>query len=259
MTTILGISNETWTGAILGAIISAFFVMSLAAIKQLMKWWTKSRPQAKVLGPLADNKEPCTIFVRDYYLPPESQILAVEPGIGAGTVPNVHELWPDVEGRGISYVFNALGQVGKRTNISIVRMSQDPGIWNTNIIVMGAQSQKCFDFYERLDGVTYAVDADNIFEKESRTVIQRKDGYGYGIILKAKNPHKTGGAAGVGILIGGYGTLGTAAAAYYFREHLEDLGKKFGSRCFGVVVRASITAGEQTAERLTQFDRVEPL
>lgn len=259
MTSIFGISGETWTGAILGAVVSAVFAVALASFKQVSKWWTRSRPRNKVLGPLADNKEPCTIFVRDFYLPPDSQILAVEPGIGAGTVLNVHELWPDVEGRGISYVFNALGQVGKRTNISIVRMSQDPGIWNTNIIVMGAQSQKCFDFYERLDGVMYAVDENNIFEKETRAAVQRETGYGYGIILKARNPHKTSGAAGVAFLIGGYGTLGTAAAAYYFREHLEDLGKKFSSRCFGVVIRASITAGEQTAERLTRFDRVAPI
>lgn len=85
----------------------------------------------------------------------------------------------------------------------------------------------------------------------------REDGYGYGIILKARNPHKMRGAPGVGFLIGGFGTLGTAAAAYYFREHLRDLGKEFGSRCFGIVVRASVTAGEQTVEGIPQYDRVE--
>jgi len=136
-------------------------------------------------------------------------------------------------------------------------MSADPGIWNTNLIVMGAQAQKCFDFYDRLDGVMYAVDANDIYVKESGAVIPRAPGYGYGIILKARNPHKTSGADGVGILIGGYGTLGTLAAAYYFREHLKDLGKNFHKRCFGVIIRASVTAGQESVERLSQYDRAE--
>jgi hypothetical protein len=257
MTTIFGLSTEIWAGAILGAIIGVIFTILLVGARRLTKCWIQSRPRVRVLGPLADNNETCTIFVRDFYLPEGSHILSVEPRYGVGTVPNVHELWPDVEGRGVGYVFNALGQVGKRRNISIVRMSQDPGIWNTNIIVMGAQAQKCFDFYDRLEGVMYSVDVNNIFEKETGAIVQREDGYGYGIILKARNPYKTGGVAGAGFLIGGYGTLGTAASAYYFREHLEELGKRFGSRCFGVVVRASITAGEQSVERLPQYDRVE--
>lgn len=136
-------------------------------------------------------------------------------------------------------------------------MSQDTGIWNTNIVVMGAQAQKCFDFYNRLEGVMYAVDANNIFDKETGAIVEREEGYGYGIILKARNPYKIGGAPGIGLLIGGYGTLGTAAAAYYFREHLEELGRRFGSRCFGVIVRASVTAGEQSVERLPRYDKVD--
>jgi len=258
MTPFLGLSSDTWGGAILGAILGAIVIpLSLAGIKRLAKWRRETVPAVKVLGTIADNDEICTIFVRDLYLKEGSKVLAVEPGRGIGEIPNVQELWSDVEGRGITYVFNALGQVGKRHNISIIPMSQDPGIWNTNIIVMGAQAQKCFDFYVRLQGVMYSMNANNIFDKETGAVVEREDGYGYGIILKARNPYKAGGVPGIGLLIGGYGTLGTAAAAYYFRERLEDLGKRFGAHCFGVVVRASITAGEQSVERLSQYDKVE--
>lgn len=256
MNSILGLTLETWAGAILGAIVSAVFTACAISAKLLKRWWKRSRPINRVLGPLSDEEEPCTIFVRDFYLSPGSTIMSSDPRKGVGLVPNVQELWSDVEGRGISYVFNALGQSGKRSNISIVRMGQDPGIWNTNMIVMGAQAQKCFDFYDRLDGVMYAVDSVNIFEKNSGDIVPREAGYGYGIILKAKNPHKTSGAKGVGFLIGGYGTSGTAAAAYYFKEHLEELGRIFGKHSFGVVVRASLTAGEQSVERLSQYDRV---
>lgn len=252
--TFLGVSTDIWVGAILGAIV---IPLILEGIKSLKKWWNGSRPRVRVLGSIANDNEVCTIFVRDFYLEEGSRIISVEPRRGVGSVPNVRELWPDVEGRGVSYVLNALGQVGKRHNISIVRMSQDMGIWDTNIIVMGAQAQKCFDFYNRLENVMYAVDSENIFDTETKENVVREDGYGYGIIDKARNPYKKGRLPGVGFLIGGYGTLGTAAAAYYFREHLEDLGKKFGSRCFGVVVRASITAGEQTVERLPEYDKVE--
>lgn len=252
--TFLGVSTDVWVGAILGAVA---IPLVLEGIRRLRKWWKESRPRVRVLGPIANDDEMCTIFVRDFYLEEGSRIISFEPRRGVGIVPNVTELWPDVEGRGVSYVLNALGQVGKRHNISIVRMSQDTGIWDTNLIVMGAQAQKCFDFYNRLESVMYAVDSENIFDSETGENVVREDGYGYGIILKARNPYKSGRSPGVGFLIGGYGTLGTAAAAYYFREHLEDLGKKFGSRCFGVVVRASITAGEQTVERLTGYDKVE--
>lgn len=258
MNYILGISIETWAGAVLGAIVSAIFTLFATSARRLRRWWSRLKPINRVLGPISDDEEPCTIFVRDFLLSPGSTILAVEPRIGSGIVPNVQELWSDVEGKGMSYVFNALGQAGKRENISIVRMSQDPGIWNTNLIVMGAQAQKCFDFYAQMNGIAYAVDAVNIFESDSRAIVNREPGYGYGIILKAKNPHKTAGAKGIAFLIGGYGTLGTAVAAYYFKEHLKELGKKFGKHCFGVVVRASVTAGEQSAERLVQHDRVLP-
>lgn len=258
MTTILGLSADIWAGVVLGAILGAIVIpMSLQGAKWLAKWYRESRPRVKVLGTLADDREVCTIFVRDFYLEEGSRIVSFEPRRGIGVVPNVVELWPDVEGRGVSYVLNALGQVGKRRNISIVRMSQDTGIWNTNIIVMGAQAQKCFDFYNRLEGVMYAVDANNIFDKETGAIVEREEGYGYGIILKARNPYKIGGAPGIGLLVGGYGTLGTAAAAYYFREHLEELGKRFGSHCFGVIVRASVTAGEQSVERLPRYDKVD--
>ena len=252
--TLLGVSTDVWVGAILGAVV---IPLILEGIRRLRKWWNESRPRVRVLGAIADNDEICTIFVRDLLLGKDSQLIAVEPGRGVGIVPNVVDLWADVEGRGVSYVLNALGQVGKRHNISIVRMSQDTGIWDTNLIVMGAQAQKCFDFYDRLEGVMYRMDAHNIIDRQTGENVERESGYGYGIILKARNPYMTKGSLGVGFLIGGFGTLGTAAAAYYFREHLPELGKQFGSQCFGIVVRASITAGEQTVERLPRYDRVE--
>ena len=52
-----------------------------------------------------------------------------------------------------------------------------------------------------------------------------------GIIIKARNPHKLPNG-GVAFLIGGFGTLGTEAAGYYFRTRFKELGKRFGKKNF---------------------------
>ena len=253
--TFLGLSNDTWGGAVLGAIV---IPLILYGIRCIINWIVTSRPRNKVLGPIASNSEDCTIFVRDFFLPQNSQVWAKESASSSyGIVPNVNELWGDVDGMGMSYVFNALGQVGKRHNIRVVRMSQDTGIWDANIIIIGAQAQKNFDFYNNLQGVMYKMDANNIVDMQTEQCIKKENGYGYGIILKARNQFKAKGSPGLGFVIGGFGTLGTKAAAYYFSQHLTELGKQFGSGCFGVVVRASVNAGEQTVERLPQYDKIE--
>ena len=102
-----------------------------------------------------------------------------------------------------------------------------------------------------MDNVAYRIDTE-LRDTSTGKVITREPGYGYGIILKAKNRYASN---GVGLLVGGYGVLGTEAASYYFRRYCAELGKRFGNRCFGVVVRASVTAGVQSVERLDSFDK----
>jgi hypothetical protein len=222
--------------------------------KALVTWYRTSRPARKLLGNLARQEERCRVFVRDFILPSGSNILSIEPRRGAGIVPNVVELWPDVEGRALASVFTVFGRVGKTQNVEIVRMSQDVGQWNCHVVVLGAQAGKPEDFFRLMNNVTYRVDGDEIWNNQTNQRVEREDGFGYGIILKALNPFKTDGP-GVAFLIGGYGTLGTAAAGYYFREHFEQLGRDFGKDCFGVVVRASVTAGEESVERISGLDR----
>jgi hypothetical protein len=69
------------------------------------------------------------VFVRDFFIKPDTPLFAQEGAQGPiGVVPNVYALWPDVEGRGVAYVVNALGGVGKTRGIEIVHMSADPGL-----------------------------------------------------------------------------------------------------------------------------------
>jgi hypothetical protein len=164
------------------------------------------------------------------------------------------ELWGDVDGKAVANIFNVLGRVGKSHNVNIVRMSEDVGEWNAHIFVIGAQSQKSFDFYRLMKNVVYRVDVDNIIDNRDEQQVPREDEYGYGIVMKASNPFYSDGD-GVAFLIGGYGALGTAAASYYFREHYQSLGSEFGTDCFGIVVRARVSAGEQAVERVREWDR----
>lgn len=217
-------------------------------------WWLFKVPSRKVLQQIADNKTGFNIFVRDFFIKPKTPLYAQEGLNGPiGIVPNVHELWPRVEGVGLAMILNSLGQVDKNENIVITEMGKDPGIWDKNLLIIGAQTQKCFDFYSKMNEVAYKVTAKDIIKISTGKPIKRVPDYGYGIILKTKNPYVVGGK-GIGLLIGGYGVLGTEAATYYFARYLADLGKDFGSKSFGVVVRASISAGVQSTERLKRYD-----
>jgi hypothetical protein len=249
-------TRDTWEGAILGTVLGSLVVPGvLWLIGRISRWWRDSRPARQLFGGIAEDAELCKIFVRDFLIGADTQLISVEPRVGIGVVPNVQHLWPDVEGRAVGGLFNVFGQVGKTRGIEIVRMSEDAGEWNCHVIVLGAQANKSYDFYKHLKNVAFRMDGEQIYENATGNIVKRENGFGYGIILKSLNPFKTTSPPGVGILIGGFGVLGTAAAAHYFREHYKSLGKEFGSRCFGVVVRAPITAGEQAVERLSTWDR----
>lgn len=224
--------------------------VAYSLIKATKNWWSNQRPIGKVLQSITKNEKRIRIFIRDFEIPAGALLLSREAG-RIGQVPNVHELWPRVEGVALANVLNVLGQVGKKDNIEIIEMSKDTGLWDSNIIVLGAQAQKCFDFYDQMENVAYCMNPE-LRDATNNELIPKEEGYGYGIILKTINPYTSN---GIGLLIGGYGVLGTEAAGYYFRKKCRDLGKRFDKKCFGVIVRASITAGIESTQRLESFDK----
>lgn len=255
---ILGLSKELWIGAILGTIISFIFWVMVSLARKAHLWFKTSRPRMLILGDMANDEEKCLIFIRHLYIQNVSlttPLLEDVPRLGTGHVPNVRDLWADVDGTALADILNVLGQVGKKRNIRIIRMSEDQGEWNGHIIVIGGQSHKSYDFYALMEQVFYKMNNKDILDATGG-IIDRQSGFGYGVILKARNPKRTG-KPGVAFLIGGFGTLGTEAASYYLREHLDELGKDFGRHCFGIVVRASISAGVESIERLHEYDKVE--
>jgi hypothetical protein len=218
-------------------------------LKYGYNWWRTQRPINRVLGDISNPDTATNIFIRDLIIPPGSALISHDSG-RIGHVPNVHELWPRVEGISLAYILNVLGQVGKTRNINVIEMSKDHGSWNGNVIVLGAQAQKCFDFYKQMENVAYVMDPE-LRHTSNGQPVPREHGFGYGMILKTRNPH----SEGVGLLIGGYGVLGTEAAGHYFLHHCADLGRRFGKKCFGVIVPASVTAGIESTERLERYDK----
>lgn len=231
----------------------------ISFIKSIIRWYQFTRPSKKLLGKIVDNKNLVRIFVKDFIVKDNtinSPKLFSQEGPTTQAHPNIEKVWAEAEGRGIAMLFNLFGELGKREKFEIVEMSRGYDFWDTDMIVLGAQAMKCMDFYEVMENVAYSMNEQHIYDKESGQIIPREEPekYGYGIILKARNPQMNKG--GIGILLGGYGVLGTQAAIYYFIRNVASLGKEFGGKSFGLVVRAKVSAGEQSVKRLNQYDKV---
>lgn len=183
----------------------------------------------------------------------EQPKLISQEGLSKMYHPNISKVWPEVEGRALADIFNLFGELGKTQKLDVVEMSEGYDQWNTDMIILGAQAIKCRDFYVVMDEVGYKVDDYNIYDHSTNEKIPRDSEYGYGLIIKAKNPQKSNG--GIGILLGGYGTLGTEAV-HYFVNNIASLGKEFGSKSFSLVVRAKISAGKESARRIKKYDKV---
>lgn len=225
--------------------------------KTIIHWYQYNRPATKVLGPLLQNKNQVNIYLKDLIVPnntTKSPKLLSKEGSTLQAHPNIDKVWPEVEARGAAMLWNLLGELGKRDNLSLIEMSKGYDQWTTNIVVLGAQAKKCMDYYEMMEHVGYSMDENDIYDKDNGTIIPREQPnvYGYGLIIKSTNPQATGTKA---FLLGGYGTLGTSAAIYYFTKHIADLGKEFGNKDFSLIVRARISAGEQSVMRIKKYDK----
>lgn len=262
----LGLSFEIWAGiAIAGVIIPILWWL----MRRLLDWIRYRMPARLVLKGIADNSEPCHILVRDMWVE-----LHQDPGLNwvdrwplldqapqrlgghiEGRGPNIPVVWADSDGKAIADVLNVLGQVGKRDNIRLVRRSEDEGERNCHIIVVGGQDQNAQHFYQAMREVFYQMDERQILDAVANRPLHMEADYRYGLILKATNPFKATGSCGVAILVGGFGVLGTLAAAYYLRTRIAELARTFGGRNFGVVVRCHQKAPPETVERIHELDR----
>lgn len=254
----LGLSNELWVGAILGAALSAFGAVLLEFSRGLWRWWLRQRPSWLILERLGERSEPVLVFYRDLWPPVGALFNTFEPLVNRpGVIPNIDKVWPHAEATALANLLYVFAVVDKHENLVLQPMSKDDGAWDAGIVILGAQTERCFQFYEQMESVAFRMtrDGNDIVDNTTAEKVKREPDYGYGIIIKTRNPHRTIGGRGVGLLIGGYGVLGTEAAGHWFRNHYGELAKDFGSRAFGVVVRAPVAGGAEAAVRLPEYDR----
>lgn len=246
---------EDWMkGAILGSIVTMLVGGFISLFRKSLQWWNSQRPVNKLLGNLRFNHELCTFFLRDTYYK-DGKLLEISDR-GIGEIQNVMKLWGAVDGKAVSDVFNVLGKAGKNDKISIMELREDHGFWDTNVICIGAQFPKAFDVYKRCKNIYYRMDNVNIIRQSDNKIIKKEKGYGYGLIMKGRNPFAYSGK-GIVFFIGGFGVLGTEAAGYYFRKNYKELANRFGNKCFARVVRAHVYSGAQAAEALNEYDIIE--
>lgn len=227
--------------------------------KNFHRWYSYTLPSRRILEGIIDEGKLVRIFVKDLIVPDNTnnspKLFSVE-GAQLLAHPNITEVWPKVEAEGIIKLMTLLNQLGKRKKVEIVEMSKGHDLWDSNLIVLGAQAGKCRNFYDLMENVGYYMDEQNIYDHDANQIILREGGFGYGIILKSKNNQLPGNQSGIGILLGGFGVLGTAAAISYFCNNINLLGKEFKNNYFSLVIRAKITAGSQSVERLRNYDKV---
>lgn len=230
-----------------------------SAFSKIKEWHNFNLPASKVFGSILENKTLVRIFLKDLDVPEntmENPKLISTEGNSTQAHPNITKVWPEVEGRGVAELLNLLGRLGKKDKIEITEMSRGYDFWNSNLIVLGAQAVKCMEFYQIMNKVGYRVDEHHIYNFETEQIIEREEGYGYGLIIKAENSNLPKNQKGIGILLGGYGTLGTEAAIYYFCNNVNQLGKEFGKKSFSIIVRARAASGKQSTRRIKSLDKV---
>ncbi|MFA5109300.1 MAG: hypothetical protein WC458_02050 [Patescibacteria group bacterium] len=228
-------------------------------VKTLIRYFKFNLPSGKIFGTMIDNNKDLKIFVKDLFVPNntfDSPKIFSKEGEYTQANPNISSVWPDVEAIGVAKLFNLLGRLGKKDKLTVVEMSKGLDIWNSDIIVLGAQAIKSLEFYKVMGNVGYSMDSREIYDKETNRIIRRESEYGYGLIIKAKNTTLPEGRIGNAILLGGFGVLGTQAAIHYFCNNIARLGKEFGKNNFSLIVRARISSGEQSAERLDKFTKI---
>ena len=257
---------DEWASLI--RLVSAIVVSGSTAVVWLWTRWRRRRPVSLLLQQLTDEEERVVIYTRDFESmvldpiagPKRVKLLVREPLVNKwGEVANVPTLWSRAEALVYGAVLYVFSLAGKTERIEVVEMSDDKDRWDDGLVVLGAQTERCYRFYRDMNNVAFSMDDKNIYNQQGVALddpnmpVDDQGAYRYGIILKARNPYRTV-KLGTCFLIGGFGVEGTEAAGYYFRHYYKDLVSLFGNRAFGVVVRVRADASAQTVVRVPVFD-----
>jgi len=230
-----------------------FLIKQAAIFLQLVY---KFLPKAKVLGNLIKKDSKIDFFVADLLVANNTTSSPQLYSFYQGTYyqnPNINDVWPACEGRGLNKFFLELGQFNKTENISVKKMS-DAVTWDSDIVLFGAQTGRCRDFFRLMENVGYRIEDDGIYSNsDGNKIISLPTQAGYGLVVKASNPMGLDKETS-GFLLGGYGVLGTEASIEYFFNNLNELGRTFGEKDFSLIVKKEIGDPEGRVKRLEEYD-----
>lgn len=207
-------------------------------------------PIRLALGVLCSNAVPCLIFVKHLHTPQYDNRYKFKqpdyfPPQTTGkeeTAINIPSVIAKADTTAIGDLLNAMGQAGRHEAIEVVDPVTHWDKWDGSIACVGGSFKahqvwnKCEPLPVVLDGGTFRV-----LPTGDRLVAENLQDFS--LICKTKNPDN---GRDVWLIVG-LGAYGTEAAGYFLRTSLATLGKMFGSSCFAVVVRTTLTEGGRQA------------
>jgi hypothetical protein len=226
------LTAEQWTGAILGAVVSATF----ATVSVLFRALLSRRAICVALGKASHAETPCGMFVRSMQSP-NGTYSSRDPHI-LPSVPPQPRHWHNIRGVygmedviGLADIFNLLGKAGKTRNIVMRSLESDWDRWTEPSISVGGhfKAERALEVCEpKL--VKLATPSFRLLSSGREfTVVDSRD---YGVVYKGFHPATKIPA----FVILGQAGLGTQSAASFFRDHAATLGRLYGSGGFAAIV-----------------------
>lgn len=242
------ISPEIWQGAVIGTTVSALFATLYSLLKLGIFKARSQLPIRKMFGGIADNRSPCSIFLKTLYSH-DRFYYSREPDFFPPHTTNKESCWQNIPSvvaeadmQAATDITNLLGQIGKRENITFRSVSEDWDLWSEHILSVGGNFKTTRIFEIANPKLVELVNNVSFRFSDSDKLFQAVDGNDYGLIYRVTHP-VTGKICFVLI---GLGIRGTEAAGYYLRTKAALLGKMFGSRDFAFLVQVRIDHGKET-------------
>ena len=257
------ITEAMWISSILGAVVSAVFVGTLALLHRMYLTIRRLSAVRQLLGPLCKDG-PVAFFSTHLYsvdrtylsdqpnfFPPHTQGQTTEH-------PNIPYVVGTAQMEAVADIMHLLGQVGRQGAVHYLSAASDWNVWDQHLFAIGGshKTEAIFASCEPrlVEVVRNEVEGINTLGFRltgSNEIFSAIDGNDYGLILKTTYP-PTGVQC---FVLMGMGSLGTEAAAFFLLNNATTLGRAYRGRDFAVLVHCRLEQGKQSA-RLHRWNPV---
>ncbi len=254
-----------WQGALLDAILIPFVIIAVAKI---IKFYDSKRPGKLLLSKFCNQGKRVLIFTSQLssLLPTgglnlNPQYVAIIPHkTPTGTkiltkgYQNIDPVWSEADGECLADIYNVLGKVDKTENIDVGNINKHLDDWDSSIFSVGF-NYKTDMILKKYKPVHFSLKLGGVKLKNSKKIYSYINGVDHSVIQKTLN-EDTGQPA---FVLAGMGTLGTAAAGYYFRNNYIDMGKMFGDESFVILLSANLGEGKTSARMIKSYPKIKTL